>query len=220
MSAIYAAIQENPEYFAWAFGVVNVLWGLFVYFNKQSHDRAMARLKNDLALESERRKRVFELKASLYETYVANLDAFGRKHQVDLPARMRPIFDKYLSDYLAASESGDKQQEHQAITWFSGQVSALMYEGLDDVLKLQAESNRLKLTATDEMIDTFSELETLTKASMDKANEFMGQFTEIVLTQDHQRTEKYQAELKELGRKTQEKANELMQQMRAELRAI
>src|SRR5690554_3093370 len=220
MSAIYAAIQENPEYFAWAFGVVNVLWGFFVYFNKQSHDRAMARLKSDLGLEAERRKRVFELKASLYETYVANLDAFGKKHQVDLPARMRPIFDKYLSDYLAATESGDKQQEHQVITRFSGQVSALMQEGLDDELKLQAESNRLKLTATDEMIDTFSELETLTKASMDKANEFMGQFTEIVLTQDHQRTEKYQAELKELGRKTQEKANELMQQMRAELRAI
>lgn len=220
MSAIYAAIQENPEYFAWAFGVVNVLWGLFVYFNKQSHDRAMARLKNDLALESERRKRVFELKANLYETYAANLDAFGKKYQVDLPARMRPIFDKYLSDYLAASESGDRQQERQVITWFSGQVSALMQEGLDDVLKLQAESNRLKLTATDEMIDTFSELEALTKASMDKTNEFMGQLTEIVLTQDHQRTEKYQAELKELGRKTQEKASDLMQQMRAELRAI
>lgn len=220
MSAIYEVIQENPDYFAWAFGVVNVLWGLFVYFNKQSHDRAMARLKSDLGLEAERRKRVFELKSSQYETYVASLDSFGKKHQVDLPTRMRPIFDKYLSDYLAATESGDKQQEHQVITWFGGQISALMQEGLDDVLKLQAESNRLKLTATDEMIDTFSELEVLTKASMDKANEFMGQFTEIVLTQDHQRTERYQAELKELGRKTQEKARQLMQQMRAELRAI
>ena len=220
MTAIYEAIQGNPEYFAWAFGVVNVLWVLFVYFNKQSHDRAMARLQSDLGLEAERRKRVFELKASQYETYVANLDAFGKKHQVDLPARMRPIFDKYLSDYLAATESGDKQQEHQVITWFSGQVSALMQEGLDDVLKLQAESNRLKLTATEEMIDTFSELEVLTKSSMDKANEFMGQFTEIVLTQDHQRTEAYQAELKDLGRRTQEKASQLMQQMRAELRAI
>lgn len=220
MSEIYALIQENPEYFAWAFGVVNVLWGLFVYFNKQSHDRAMARLKSDLGLEAERRKRVFELKASQYETYVANLDSFGKKHQVDLPARMSPIFDKYLSDYLAATESGDKQQEHKVITWFGGQVSALMQEGLDDVLKLQAESNRLKLTATDEMIDTFSELEVLTKASMDKANEFMGQLTEIVLTQDHQRTEQYQKELKELGRQTQEKAGQLMQQMRAELRAI
>lgn len=220
MSAIYTAIQENPEYFAWAVGLINVLWVVFIYFNKQSHDRAMAQLRIDLSLEAERRKKVFELKANQYETYVANLDAFGRKHQVDLPARMRPIFDKYLNDYLAATESGEKQQEHRVITWFSSQVSALMQEGLDDVLKLQAESNRLKLTATDEMIDTFSELEALTKTSMDKAHEFMGQFTEIVLAQDHQHTEQYQTELKELGRQTQEMANKLMQQMRTELRAI
>lgn len=85
MSAIYEVIQENPEYFAWAFGVVNVLWGLFVYFNKQSHDRAMARLKSDLGLEAERRKRVFELKASQYETYVANLDSFGKSIRLTFP---------------------------------------------------------------------------------------------------------------------------------------
>lgn len=220
MSAIYTVIQENPEYFAWAVGLINVLWVVFIYFNKQSHDRAMAQLQSDLSLEAERRKKVFELKANQYETYVANLDAFGRKHQVDLPARMRPIFDKYLNDYLAAAESGDKQQEHQVITWFSSQVSALMQDGIDDVMKLQAESNRLKLTATDEMIDTFSELEALTKTSMDKAHEFMGQFTEIVLAQDHQRTEQYQTELTVLGRQTQKTANKLMQQMRTELRAI
>lgn len=92
MSAIYTAIQENPEYCAWAVGLINVLWVVFIYFNKQSHDRAMAQLQSDLSLEAERRKKVFELKANRYETYVANLDAFGRKHQVDLPARMRSIY--------------------------------------------------------------------------------------------------------------------------------
>lgn len=220
MSAIFKVIQEHPELFAGIFAVVNVLWVLFVYFNKQRHDRAMAKLQNNLSLDAERRKKIFELKANQYETYVANLDAFGKKHQVDLPGRMQPVFDKYLSDYLAATEAGDKEREREAITWFSGQVSALIQEGLHDVLKLQAESNRLKLTATDEMIDTFSELEALTIASMDKANEYMGQFIEITITQDHQRTEKYETELKELGLKTQEKASQLMRQMRAELRAI
>lgn len=220
MSQIFNLIQNNPEFFAWALAIVNIVWGLYVYFNKQRHDRSMAKLKNDLNLEAERRKKVFELKASQYETYVANLDTFGKKHQVDLPARMQPIFDKYLNDYLTASESGDKQKEHDVIVWFNGQVSSLMQEGLDDVLKLQAESNRLKLTATDEMIKTFTELEFLTKESMDKANEFMGQFTEIVMTQDNKRIEMYQEELEGLGKKTQEKANQLMQEMRAELRAI
>jgi len=220
MSVIYDVIQEHPEFFAWFFALVNVLWGVFVYFNKQSHDRSMVRLKNDLSLEAERRKKIFELKANQYETYVANLDAFGKKHQVDLPARMQPIFDKYLDDYLESADSEDKQKEREVISWFSAQISALMQEGLDDLLKLQAESNRLKLTATDEMISTFTELEELMQTSMDEANEFMRNFTELVISQDHQRIAAYQARLNELGLKTKGRANQLMQQMRTELRAI
>ncbi|MBT0027215.1 hypothetical protein J4H29_21070 [Vibrio alginolyticus] len=88
MESVYNVIQENPDYFAWVFGVVNVLWGLFVYFNKQSHDKALESLKHGLSLEAERRKKVFELKATQYEAYVSNLDAFGKKYQVDLPAKM------------------------------------------------------------------------------------------------------------------------------------
>lgn len=220
MTAIYEVIQQNPEFFAWIFGIVNVLWGLFTYFNKQSHDKALANLKHELNLDAERRKKVFELKATQYESYVSNLDEFGKKHQVDMPARMQPIFDRYLSEYLAATEAGDKAKERDVITWFGSQISALMQEGLADVLKLQSESNRLKLTATDEMIATFSELEALTKASMDKANEFMGKFTEIVMTQNNELSQSYQSQLQQLGSKTQEKAQELMQQMRAELNAI
>ena len=220
MTEIYKAIQENPEFFAWVFGIVNVLWGLFTYFNKQSHDKALANLKHELNLDAERRKKIFELKVTQYETYVSDLDAFGKKHQVDMPARMQPIFDKYLSDYLAATESGDKEKEREIITWFSSQISALMQEGLEDVLKLQSESNRLKLTSTEEVITTFSELEGLTKASMDKANEFMGKFTEIVMTQNHELSQSYQTELQQLGALTQEKAQHLMRQMRSELNSI
>lgn len=220
METIYSVIQENPDYFVWVFGLINVLWGLFAYFNKQSHDKALAKLKHELILDAVRRKMVFELKATQYEAYVGNLDEFGKKHQVDMPARMQPIFDKYLNDYLAATQNGDKDKEREVITWFSSKISLFMQEGLSDVLKLQSESNKLKLTATDEMIETFTNLEFLTKASMDKANEFMSKFTEIVLSQNNELSQKYQDELKVLGERTQITAQKLMQQMRTELNEI
>ena len=135
--------------------VVNVLWGLFAYFNKQSHDKALAKLKHELALDADRRKRVFELKATQYEAYVENLDEFGKKHQVDMPARIQPVFDKYLNDYLVATQNGDKNQEREVITWFSSKISSFMQEGLSDVLKLQSESNKLKLTATGRHFERF-----------------------------------------------------------------
>lgn len=53
METIYVLIQENLKYFAWAFGLVSVLWGMFLYFNKQSHDKTMENLKHSLILEQE-----------------------------------------------------------------------------------------------------------------------------------------------------------------------
>ena len=220
MQSIYAIIQANPAYFVWAFGVVNVLWGLFAYFNKQSHDKALANLTHTLKLEADRRKTVFELKAAQYEAYVTSLDAFGRKHQVDLPSRMQPIFDKYMRDYLAASEMKDKEKEREVITWFGSQVSALMQEGLKEVLILQSESNRLKLTATDEMIETFNRLELLTKKSMDMTHDFMGRFTEIILSNNKDAINSFQLSAKEIGLAIKTEADNLLKQMRAELARI
>ncbi|MCP4162354.1 MAG: hypothetical protein GY760_19965 [Deltaproteobacteria bacterium] len=53
MEAIYKLIQTNPDYFAWVFGLVNIMWGVFLYFNKQSHDKKMANLKHSLSLKLE-----------------------------------------------------------------------------------------------------------------------------------------------------------------------
>jgi hypothetical protein len=47
---IYNAIQANPKFFAWVFGLVNILWGAFTYFNRQSHEKALERLKSSLQL--------------------------------------------------------------------------------------------------------------------------------------------------------------------------
>lgn len=45
LEVIYEAIKARPDYFAWAFGLVNILWGGFVYFNKKRHERELVSLK-------------------------------------------------------------------------------------------------------------------------------------------------------------------------------
>ncbi|MEQ9209823.1 MAG: hypothetical protein RLN96_08275, partial [Pseudomonadales bacterium] len=167
MQSIYELIQKNPEFYAWVFGGVNLLWLLFSYFNKQRHERDLKQLEQDLRYKADRRLKIFDLKASEYAKYVTDLDSFGKKNQIEMPERLQPIFDEYLQNYLMATESGDEDRERQVIGWFGSQVSALMNEGLKDVLKLKSESNRLKLIATNEMLQTFDKLEQLTQESMD-----------------------------------------------------
>jgi len=173
METIYEMIQEHPGYFAWAFALANALWLAFTYFNSQRHDRELRNLEQRLRLDADRRQKVFELKATQYESYVTNLDTFGKKNQTDLPKRMQPIFDRYFKEYLGASAANDKEREVAVIAWFGSQVSGLMQESAEDYFRLQAESSKLKLTATDEMIECFDQLETLIKKSMDESHEFM-----------------------------------------------
>jgi hypothetical protein len=220
MQEIYELIQENPKFYAWAFGIVNLLWVAFAYFNKQRHERNLKQLEQDLRYKADRRLKIFDLKASEYAKYVTDLDSFGEKNQIEMPERMQPIFDEYLQNYLAATEACDKEKERQVIGWFSSQISALMQEGLKEVLKLKRESNRLKLIATDEMLQTFDKLEQLTQESMDCTNEYMKKFTEIVFHQQHDKTEVFQKKAAELATEIQVQSKALMTQMRRELSDI
>jgi hypothetical protein len=220
MTGIYATIQQHPDFVLWAFAAVNGLWLVFVYFHSQRHAKTLEVLRHSLSLDAERRKKVFEMKAGQYESYVASLDAFGTKHQVDLPNRMRPIFEEYLRDHLAASDSGDKDHEREVIARFSSQVTSFMQEGMEDYLRLQAEANRLKLTASDSMLEAFEELEAAMSLAIQNSNEFMARFTELILIQDFEAMSVRQREMEEHGSAVKSKARELMKRMRADLAEI
>lgn len=193
---------------------------MFTYFNNQTHDRNLKQLEQDLRFRADRRLKIFDLKASEYSKYVANLDDFGKKNQIELPERMQPIMDQYLQSFLSASETGDKNLERQAITWLSSQISALMQESTKDLLKLKYESNRLKLIATDEMLDTFRKIETSTQALMDCTNTYMSQYTEIMLYKQTDKSEAFQIQAASIASDIQQYSDDLLNQMRLELSEI
>lgn len=217
MESIYNLVQKSPEFYTWIFGLINLLCIGFAYFNKQSHDRSLKRLEQDLRYKSDRRLKIFDLKAREYSKYVTDLDEFGKKNHIEVPEKMQPIIDEYFQRYLAATESDNKELEREVIGWFSNQISILMHDGLKDVLKLKYESNRLKLIATDEMLETFKKLENLTEESMNYANEFMKSFVDIIVNQEHNKVEIYQTQAAKLAENIQVQTTKLLNQMRTEL---
>ncbi len=220
MNEIYLEIQKDPKYYVWIFGLINAAWIVLAYIFKLWHERQLKRLEQDLRYDSERRLKLFDLKATEYAHYVANLDAFGKKNQTELMARMQPIFDKYLADFLAASAEGNDAKQREVLVWFSNQISHIMREGGEDFFKLKSESNRLKLIATDEMLSTFTSLEYLTEQSMNTANEFMGKLAEITMYQQNDVKDSYLSKLGEISAQIQKETDSLMTQMRNEIRGI
>ncbi len=217
MNTIYTIIQQNPEFFVRAFGIVNVLWGAFLYFNKKRHDRELKKLEQSLNLDLERRKYIFELKISQYERYFVMLDEFGKKYQAGLLDRMQPMFKEYMNAMLAAKTDEEK---NAAIGVFSTQVMELMNESSTEYLKLKAESRSLKLTASDKLILIFDALESLVKESMDSAQEFIKQLPTLIMAGNSAKMTAKQANLNKQSELIQAKSVELEHQMRSELKVI
>lgn len=173
-----------------------------------------------MRFNADRRLKLFDLKATQYSQYVTDLGAFGKKNQVEMPARMQPIFERYFSEYMTATEAGDKQRERAALEYLNSQTLSLMNKGLQDVTKLKYESNKLKLIATDEMLETFEKIESLNQEMFDITNKYMNAFTDIIMKQQAEKTELFQSTASRLGNEQQMYSKRLLQQMRQEINDI
>ena len=220
MQNIYDLVQQSPEFYTWVFSVISTLCLVFAYFNKQSHSRELKELEQNLRFDADRRLKVFDLKANEYSRYVTHLDEFGKKNHSEMLNKLQPIVDEYMKNYLAANNAGDKEKEIHAITWFGSQISLLTQDGMKEVMQLRHESNRIKLIATEDILQTLENLECLTDRAMTHTNEFMNDFVAVVTEQRQDLIEAYQAEATKLGEQIKSQTNLLLEQMRKEIGAI
>lgn len=224
LELIYAAIKARPDYFAWAFGIVNVLWGAFVYFNKKRHERELVSLKATIEhshnLDLEKRRRLYEMKATQFEKYFRMVDDFGKKNQVDMPRRMQPIINEYFTSYLEAQHNGDEEASRVAIIRFGEKVNTLLSEGYEDYMTIQTETHSLKLIATEQLAAIFDLLETQYGEAFKLSQQFMSEFVDMTTRGDNDKIQAYQKEMYEKGAATKTTADTLMCQMRLELQDI
>lgn len=220
MDSIYEVVRQNPDYFFWIFGIVNVLWAAFLYFNKKQHDRALETLRHSLNLDLEKRKRMYEMKAAQFEKYFRMADDFGKKHRVDLPNKLLPILDEYMNGYLSAEEKGDKAASTAAIAKFSSQIARIVNDGMSEYLSLKAETNSLKLIASDALAAIFDNVQKAYEGAFQLTSEFMNRFLELTLSNDQSTIQKYQSQMAAQANETENQLRNLMQQMRSELNEI
>ncbi len=220
MQVIYDLVQKSPEFYTWIFSIISTLGFIFAYFNKQRHSKELKELEQKLRYDADRRLKVFDLKATEYSRYVTHLDEFGKNNNSKLSEKIQPILDEYLINYLAAVETGDKNREIEVITWLGSQISQLTQDGMKEVMQLRHESNRIKLIATEEMLQTLENLELLTDKAMNHSNEFMSNFVKVVSENRQDMLESYQLGALELGERIKGQTQLLMSQMRTEIGAV
>ena len=220
MEAIFEHIQNKPEFYAWCFGIVNVLWAVFLYFNNKRHKEKLENLKQSLNLDLERRKKVFEMKATHYEAYFNNIDAFQAKHQNDYQEVFVPIFNEFNRRYLHAEDQNNTEESTNATLWLSEQINQITLNGFQEQLALEHQTNSLKLSASDEVSQLLEELRQLYSEIFEHSSFLMTKLVEITVNKDQSAASEIQNSIALIGENIKAKTQELREEMRKDLQAI
>jgi len=220
MEMIFEVISSNPGYFASAFGIVNALWIAFLYFNKKQHERELIRVQQLFDLDLERRRKVFEMKASQYESYFKHIDTIHNKHQTDYQDIVVPIVNEFMSDYMSASSVRDKHRETQATIAFSEKISRIQRDGFKELGVIESETNSLRLTASDEVAALLDEIRELYERLFSLSGKMMSDLVEITINRNQQLANANQTQLMAVGEQVKIKAAALREAMRNDLKKI
>ena len=220
MDVIFKIISNDPEFFLWVFGVINVFWGIFLYFNKKRHQRELINLKQSLDLDLERRKKLFEMKTAQYEDYFKNMDAMHNRHQNDYQEVVLPIINKFNAAYQRACDINDTQAATEATIIFQEKIGKITYDGFEEVQIIRSQTNTLHLTASDEVSLYLNELQELYDQLFKVSTKIVSDLVKVTIHGDQALAIENQNKLNELSEITKDKSLKLREQMRSDLKAI
>lgn len=220
MEEIFKIISEKPEYTAWFIGVVNALWIAFLYFNTKRHERELVEVKQSFDLDLERRKKVFEMKATQYEAYFRHIDTIHNKHQTDYQNIFTPIMNEFMSSYLEAGDKNDEKKATQATIKFSEKISKITRDGFQELGVIESETNSLRLTASDEVAILLDEIKDLYGQLFTLSGKMMSDLVQITINNDQALAAKNQEDMMLVGEQIIQKSAQLREQMRNDLKQI
>lgn len=108
----------------------------------------------------------------------------------------------------------------QATVNFSEKISKIAMDGLQEQGVIEAETNCLRLTASDEVAKRLDELAGLYSKMFSLSGKMMSDLVAITINNDQQLAAQNQAQLMAIGDKVKLKAAELREVMRNDLKQI
>lgn len=230
MNEIYEYVKDNPDYFAWAFGVVNVFWLAFIHFNskrhenelegiKQKHDRELESLKHSFNLDLELRKSRYEKKAAQFERYFNLIDSVGRKQNVDLSEKLQPIFHDFMLASLS-DDGSDTTVQAKLNAELGAKIWEIQIEANKDYHVFKSETNSLKLIASDTLFDLFEKTQESYERAFNLGGQFINQFVDITMSGNAEKANAFTEAMNAQGKELIDYGKQIMVQMRLELTEI
>lgn len=176
----------------------------------------MEEIKKQHSLDIEKRKYIYEEKRQQFVKYFALLDEFHRKSNAIFTSQFQPIMSRFLASYLVE----DQAVKNNAILEFNREVQLLFNQLYEDLLKVNSETNSIRLISSGTMDELLDQLETTVKKSTDDTTEMLKFMTSPAFWADQSLIIPLQEKSEKSGQEVVTSRNALRSRMKIELNEI
>ncbi len=173
-------------------------------------------IKKQHTLDIEKRKYQYEEKRTQFSKYFSLLDEFHGKCNSIFAEKFSPMMAEFMSSCLVESE----ELQRQATVKFNEDTQNLFFELNAEHLKIQTETNSIRLISSPEVDLLLNLLESAVKLATDQSTEMIQFMTKPEFWADQSLIMPYQEKLVISGKEVLDCRNKLRDKMKSELNEI
>ncbi len=174
--------------------------------------------KAELALNSEKRNKLYDSKFRKFEQYFELLDIFHAKSNKIFTTKFPPIFSSFMG-VIIKDNCSDIEEENAWQTFMNG-MQELMNELNMEHLNIKTRMNSIRLISSKQMDLKLDKLELEVKRATDTATEMLKIMSTLDFLKNQEIIKPFELELKTCDERVRSAKEEIRQQMKLELDQI
>lgn len=225
----------NISEFDWSpiiWGVIGIFIGVVsTYFNKRAEFRALKEnnaalqkeneaIRSSYELEVSKRKYRYEEKLRQYSNFFSLIDACSKEMNGRTQQQCIEAINRFFSHFLHAVNQNDSVAESTAASNFQSEITQIMMDANDYLIKFRQETNAIKLIASDEIVKLLEMFDSKMEESIQASTSCLQDLQSLILQRNSQQLEANQNHINNIGQEIVLLKSKIISLMKEELNQI
>lgn len=213
-------------------GVIGILIGtLSTYLKKYAELKALKKNNAELQKENEairstyelevtKRKYRYEEKLRQYTNFFSLIDACSKEMNSLTQQKCIDAMHRFYSQFLLAINTNDNISESKAASNFQSELTQIMMDANDYLIKFRQQTNSIKLIASDEIVELLERFDSKMEKSMKLSTACLQDIQSLILQRNVHQLEINQNEINTIGQEIVSLQKQIIKLMKTELDQI
>lgn len=213
-------------------GVIGILIGtLLTYLKKYAELKALKKNNAELQKENEairstyelevtKRKYRYEEKLRQYTNFFSLIDACSKEMNSLTQQKCIDAMHRFYSQFLLAINTNDNISESKAASNFQSELTQIMMDANDYLIKFRQQTNSIKLIASDEIVELLERFDSKMEKSMKLSTACLQDIQSLILQRNVHQLEINQNEINTIGQEIVSLQKQIIKLMKTELDQI